>query len=114
MLAFTLAALSMIGLPPFAGFFSKWYLASGAVENGRWTFLVVILASSLLNAVYFFRILEKVYLKDPHSTIDVTANAERNEVPASMLVPTIVLALGLLVIGLSSALIVSTIRPLYE
>jgi multicomponent Na+:H+ antiporter subunit D len=114
MLAFTLAALSMIGLPPFAGFFSKWYLASGAVENGRWTFLVVILASSLLNAVYFFRILEKVYLKDPHSTIDVTANAERNEVPASMLVPTILLALGLLVIGLSSALIVSTIRPLYE
>jgi multicomponent Na+:H+ antiporter subunit D len=62
MAAFTLAALSMIGLPPAAGFFSKWYLALAAIDRGNWVFLAVILISSLLNAVYFFRILEKVYL----------------------------------------------------
>jgi multicomponent Na+:H+ antiporter subunit D len=33
MAAFTVAALSMVGLPPLAGFFSKWYLALGAIEN---------------------------------------------------------------------------------
>ncbi|MEX0639127.1 MAG: monovalent cation/H+ antiporter subunit D family protein, partial [Balneolaceae bacterium] len=64
MFSFTMAAISMIGLPPLAGFFSKWYLALGTIEAGNWAFLAVILISSLLNAVYFFRILEKVYMKD--------------------------------------------------
>jgi multicomponent Na+:H+ antiporter subunit D len=107
MLSFTIAAISMIGLPPLAGFFSKWYLAMGTVENGDWIFLAVILVSSLLNAVYFFRIIEKVYLAK--SDVD----AEYNEVPASMLIPTLVLGIALLVIGLANAWIVSTILPLY-
>ncbi|MCP4220947.1 MAG: monovalent cation/H+ antiporter subunit D family protein, partial [bacterium] len=59
MAAFTVAALSMVGLPPMAGFFSKWYLVLGTVKDSNWIFLGVILLSSLLNAVYFFRILEK-------------------------------------------------------
>ncbi len=108
MMSFTIAAISMIGLPPLAGFFSKWYLAMGTVENGSWLFLAVILVSSLLNAVYFFRIIEKVYL----SKTEVAA--EYNEAPASMLIPTIVLAIALLVIGLANAWIVSTILPLYD
>lgn len=61
---FTVAAISMIGLPPTAGFFSKWYLLLGSYATGNWIFVGVILASSLLNAVYFFRILEKLYLGD--------------------------------------------------
>jgi multicomponent Na+:H+ antiporter subunit D len=36
MAAFTLAAASMVGLPPTGGFFSKWYLLIGAVEAGAW------------------------------------------------------------------------------
>jgi multicomponent Na+:H+ antiporter subunit D len=35
MLAFTVAALGMIGIPPVAGFLSKWYLGVGALEAGR-------------------------------------------------------------------------------
>lgn len=107
MVAFTIAAISMIGLPPLAGFFSKWYLAMGTVDNGDWMFLAVILVSSLLNAVYFFRIIEKVYL----SKLEV--DAEYNDVPASMLVPTLALGIALLVIGLANAWIVSLILPLY-
>ncbi|MGM4914449.1 monovalent cation/H+ antiporter subunit D family protein [Rhizobium sp. 768_B6_N1_8] len=51
--AFFVASLSMIGVPPTAGFVSKWYLAEGAVAAGETAFLVVILVSSILNAAYF-------------------------------------------------------------
>jgi len=110
MASLSVAAISMIGLPPLAGFFSKWYLALGTVDNENWLFLAVILASSLLNAVYFFRVLEKVYMKDPNDpdrqTLEV---AEYNEVSASMLNPTIILAVSLFVIGFANAIIVSVL-----
>ncbi|WP_037152450.1 monovalent cation/H+ antiporter subunit D family protein [Rhizobium freirei] len=51
--AFFVASLSMIGVPPTAGFISKWYLTLGSVEAGQIAFLVVLLASSILNAAYF-------------------------------------------------------------
>ncbi len=51
--AFFIASLSMIGVPPSAGFVSKWYLALGSVEAGEVTFLIVLLTSSVLNAAYF-------------------------------------------------------------
>lgn len=64
---FVVAAISMIGLPPTAGFFSKWYLLLGSYENGAWILIGIILSSSLLNAVYFFRIIEKLYLGETNS-----------------------------------------------
>ena len=126
MAAFTAAALSMVGLPPLAGFFSKWYLALGTIKSAStswtgWIFLVVILVSSLLNAVYFFRVLEKVYMKpmgkkpkDVHESHkkhekEETIEIKRNEVGASMLVPTLIMAIGLIVIGLLNAIIVKGI-----
>lgn len=112
MAAFTVAALSMVGLPPMAGFFSKWYLALGTLKDSNWVFLVVILVSSLLNAVYFFRIIEKVYMKPMKgnpSEPEKIADPKRDEVPASMLLPTVILAAGLIVLGLLNAYIVQGI-----
>lgn len=134
MAAFTVGALSMVGLPPMAGFFSKWYLARGAISSASWSgwvFLVVILLSSLLNAVYFFRIIEKVYMKpltasknshdghnehnehDHHDHHAARHEAEievpRDEVSGSMLIPTLVMALGLIVLGLLNVFIVDGI-----
>jgi len=40
--ALIIAALSMVGLPPTAGFFSKWYLVLGAIEEGMWFYVVII------------------------------------------------------------------------
>ncbi|MEK1890229.1 MAG: monovalent cation/H+ antiporter subunit D family protein [Phyllobacterium sp.] len=51
--AFFVGSLSMIGVPPTAGFVSKWYLALGSAQAGETTFLVVLLVSSVLNAAYF-------------------------------------------------------------
>src|SRR6056297_955324 len=106
MASFSIAAISMVGLPPLAGFFSKWYLALGTIDNENWIFLAVILISSLLNAVYFFRILEKVYMMNPKKDQKEGSDAERNEVGFSMMFPTSVLAIALFVIGFANAAIV--------
>ncbi|MEX2367879.1 MAG: monovalent cation/H+ antiporter subunit D family protein [Balneolaceae bacterium] len=116
MFSFSTAAISMVGLPPLAGFFSKWYLALGTIEAGSWLFLAVILISSLLNAVYFFRILEKVYMKNPEDNQESAVEklpAENQEVGASMWIPTIVLALSLFVIGLLNVAIVTVIIEMF-
>jgi multicomponent Na+:H+ antiporter subunit D len=103
MAAFTVAALSMIGVPPAAGFFSKWYLLRGALEAANYWFIAVILLSSLLNAVYFFRILENFYAKPSAEKSTI----ERREAPAAMLLPTLVTAAGIMVLGLANSVIVT-------
>jgi multicomponent Na+:H+ antiporter subunit D len=53
MTAFTIGALSMIGVPPAAGFISKWYIMAGAIDTGQLLAVGVIVLSTLLNAAYF-------------------------------------------------------------
>ncbi len=118
MAAFTVAAISMIGLPPTAGFFSKWYLVLGSWEQANYVFLGVIVISSLLNVVYFFRVLEKVYLRSDGEAYDDASEREdagvrREEVRASMLFPTLFLGASLLVLGLANAyIVIHVIRPM--
>lgn len=57
MTAFTIGALGMIGVPPTAGFISKWYLGYGALDAGHDWVLVVFVLSGLLNAAYFLPLL---------------------------------------------------------
>ena len=63
--AFAIAALSMIGLPPAAGFVSKWYLLSGAMAAQQWAAVSVIAASTLLNAGYFLPIVYRAFFVPP-------------------------------------------------
>ena len=58
MIGFLVGAFSLIGIPPTAGFFSKWYLIQGGINSGNWEYVVALLFSSLVNAVLFFRIIE--------------------------------------------------------
>jgi multicomponent Na+:H+ antiporter subunit D len=57
MIAFGLASLSMIGVPPVSGFVTKWYLALGTLDINNMILLTVILVSSLLNAGYFIPVI---------------------------------------------------------
>lgn len=61
--ALVAAALSMIGVPPFGGFFSKFYILLGALESQRIWVVIVVLGSSLLTAAYFFRLGEQVFFR---------------------------------------------------
>ncbi len=56
MTAFTIGALSMIGVPPTAGFVSKWYILAGAFQAENYVALATIIASTALNAAYFLPI----------------------------------------------------------
>jgi multicomponent Na+:H+ antiporter subunit D len=63
--AFAIGALSMIGLPPAAGFVSKWYILSGAMAASHWLAVAVIVASTLLNAGYFLPIVYRAFFRAP-------------------------------------------------
>ena len=63
--AFTVAVLGMIGVPPLAGYISKWYLKKGAVTAGDEWVAVVLAVSSLLNAAYFLPILYRAWFLSP-------------------------------------------------
>jgi multicomponent Na+:H+ antiporter subunit D len=102
MTAFMVGALSMIGVPPTAGFFSKWYLILGGIQAARWEFVGALLFSSLVNAVLFFRIIEIGYFEAPE-------DKGVNEAPLSMLAPLVVTAISLIVVGIYSGDIVSTV-----
>jgi multicomponent Na+:H+ antiporter subunit D len=57
MTAFTIGALSMIGVPPTGGFVSKWYILAGAFEADNYVAIMTIIASTALNAAYFLPII---------------------------------------------------------
>jgi multicomponent Na+:H+ antiporter subunit D len=96
------AALSMVGVPPAGGFFSKWYLLQGAIEAGQPVLVAAILFGSLLAAVYMYRLTEAVWL-----TTGGTASAPRQrEAPPVVLAALLVLALATLGIGLTNDVIV--------
>jgi len=110
-IAFVIAALSMIGIPPTAGFFSKWYLMLGAISAGNWVYVAVIMISSLLNAVYFFKVIEIIFLKpqtEAAAQKGYLSTIVRKEAPSGMLIPMLILAAGVLVLGFASNWIVET------
>jgi multicomponent Na+:H+ antiporter subunit D len=108
MSAFVVGALSMIGVPPTCGFFSKWYLISGAIQAGHYEFMIALLFSSLVNVVLFFRIIEIGYFEPflAHHGHEEHPPAAIAEAPFSMLAPLVLVAGGLVVVGLYTSDIV--------
>ena len=96
--AFALAAWSVIGLPPSAGFASKWTLIVGNIEAGRELYVVILLVGAILAAVYCFRIIYYMFFQPGEE------GAWENRVhdaPRSMLIPIWLLSIGTLVFGLT-------------
>ncbi|MCX6091289.1 MAG: proton-conducting transporter membrane subunit [Candidatus Bipolaricaulota bacterium] len=67
--AFLLCAFSVMGIPPFGGFFGKYMVLSAAVSGGEMVFGAVFLAGALLTILYLFRLFSKVFLGEPHGTL---------------------------------------------
>lgn len=65
MAAFTVGAFGMIGVPPTAGFISKWYLATGAAAADQPLLVLVLILSSFLNAVYFLPAVYAAWFRPP-------------------------------------------------
>jgi multicomponent Na+:H+ antiporter subunit D len=82
MAAFVIGGLSLIGVPLTVGFISKWYLLLGAIERGWWPVAALIVVSSLMAAVYIWRVVEAAYFRErPAGAVPV------GEAPAALLVP---------------------------
>jgi multicomponent Na+:H+ antiporter subunit D len=80
MAAFTVGALSLIGIPPAAGFVSKWFIFSGAIAGGHYLALAVLIASTLLNAAYFLPIVHSAFFREAASH----GHADHGEAPWPM------------------------------
>jgi multicomponent Na+:H+ antiporter subunit D len=103
MVAFTIGALSMIGVPPTAGFVSKWYILAGAFQADNYLALATIILSTALNAAYFLPIIYMAWFGR-----DVTpAGQQHGEAP-----PAVLLALTVTAV-LTVALFVYS-APVYE
>lgn len=119
MAGFTLAALSVIGVPPTCGFFSKWYLISGGITAGQYGFVAALIFSSLVNAVLFFRIFEIAHFepfKEHHHTASASHHDSHDsndhvikEAPLEMLIPFLAVSFLLVVLGLYSGEIITNI-----
>ena len=110
---FTVAAFSMIGIPPTSGFFSKLYLILGAIDAEQWMFVAVILVSSVLALMYFVNVIRYIYFPADDTTAGVSggeARVERparDEAPLTMLVPMVILAAATILLGLFNGEVVS-------
>jgi len=102
--AFTIAAFGMIGLPPIAGFVSKWHLGLGALEAGLHWPLYVLTASSLLNAAYFLPILHLAWLPPPAGPWPEEHHFGRKETAWLLLLPPLVTAALSLLMGLLASM----------
>jgi multicomponent Na+:H+ antiporter subunit D len=68
--AFFIGSLSIIGLPPMGGSWSKWFLAMGAAETGQWIFIAVLMMSSLLSIGYLMPVVARAFFLPPKPWTD--------------------------------------------
>ena len=109
--AFALAAWSIIGLPPSAGFISKWYLIVGNIEAGKEVFVVVLLLGAVLAAVYCFRVIYYMFFQPAE---EGQWESEIREAPASMLTPIWICSIGTLFFGVASSLLIPSLLKAAE
>ena len=113
MIAFVIAAFSMIGIPPTCGFFSKLYLLLGAVEAKAWIFVAALLVSVFLNIIYFFNVIKRAFFEpsEPAYAHDGGSYGETtiDEAPLSMLIPIWIMAIGIVLLGIFSGMIITTV-----
>ena len=106
---FTLAGVSLIGVPPLCGFFSKWQLATGSLASGVATFSwlgpVVLLVSALLTGAYLLPISIGGFFPGHAGGHHEPAPVESCEACPCMTVPMIILAVLIVVLGFVPALI---------
>ena len=89
--AMLVAAMSIVGVPLTAGFVSKWYLLRAALADGMWPIAVVILVSSLLAAVYMWRVVSAAFFIEARPD---TVQAHAHEAHWTMVAPVVVLAIA--------------------
>jgi len=110
MICFSIGALSMMGIPPFCGFISKWILVLGALDVGFTVLAVlagVFLLSALMDAVYYFPIIRRAFF----CTRDKDIKSENLDPSLWMLAPIIILAFSIVFFGIFPRYPLELIEP---
>ncbi|HSN54598.1 MAG TPA: proton-conducting transporter membrane subunit [Candidatus Sulfomarinibacteraceae bacterium] len=93
--AFLLGSISVIGLPPTGGAWSKWFLMLGAAEADRWLMMAVLMTSSLLSIAYLMPVVVRGFFRpapaDPHHG---NPGGGIHEAPLLCVLPPVATALG--------------------
>lgn len=89
MLAFLIGSVSIIGIPPTAGFLSKWNLLLGTLQGDHWVLAGVLLVSSLLNAAYLLPVVYRAWFPPPGT---VNFEGPMREAPAWCVAPALITA----------------------
>ena len=107
--AFLVGALSIIGLPPLGGSWSKWLLLMAAADTGQWVMILVLMASSLLNVYYLLSIVgQGLFLPAPEGA----AQGRWSEAGPLVWMPPALTALGCLVLFFYAGEIQTFLTPL--
>ena len=97
---FTVSALALTGIPPFCGFFSKWYISTAAIESAgalQIVGVVVLLISALLTAIYMFSPIIRAFF--PREKVEINLDGVKEAKPA-MLIPMGICAVLCIVMGI--------------
>ncbi|MCW8885793.1 MAG: proton-conducting transporter membrane subunit [Motiliproteus sp.] len=89
MAAFLIASLSIIGLPPMGGTWSKWLLLQGTLDSGLMVLTAVLLISSLLNLIYLLSIPVRAFFLAPTKPLTVPHTAPPTAAPATQQEPVV-------------------------
>ncbi|MGH8667506.1 MAG: monovalent cation/H+ antiporter subunit D family protein [Burkholderiales bacterium] len=99
MTAFAIGALSLIGIPPAAGFLSKWMMFQGAANAENYAVIAVLSLSTLLNAAYFLPIVHAAFLRPQPA-----GQPRHGEAPWPMVIAILVVAAATLLLPVASAI----------
>ncbi len=97
MIAFLIGSLSIIGLPPFGGTWSKWFIGLGALDAGQTFAVAVLMISSLLNVAYLLPIVGRAFFR-PLPGVAADQPVAIAEAPLACVVPLSLTALSCLVL----------------
>ncbi|MBI4180594.1 MAG: NADH-quinone oxidoreductase subunit N, partial [Chloroflexi bacterium] len=91
-LALTLCLISLIGMPPAAGFMAKFYIFSGAVQNGLLWLVIIAVLNSVISAYYYLRVAKVMWFGEPASEEKMTSSM-------ALRVALVISSIGVLLLG---------------
>lgn len=95
MWCFAISSVSLIGIPPTNGFVSKWFLAQGALVEGKIAFPAILLLSALLTAMYLLPVVTAAFFKKGDNVISLN-----KEAPKKLLIPIVCITVITVFLGL--------------
>lgn len=102
-LALTLCLISLIGIPPAAGFMAKFYIFGQAVQNGLLWLVIIAVINSVISAYYYLRVVKVMWFSEP-------ASAEKIPAPIAPTAALVICCLGVLLLGIVPGLLLKLVQ----